>query len=367
MPEAVEDGVRRVLRQVACLRLQGVHWAGAAEQVDGLSADELLDICWEHEELWEKTCARAERDMVRRLAGRALTILEEVMTGGDESLAARASEAVLLHQRHLDRMNGERELSTPGAAPLGARGEAILLPEPRQGGRNLDGLTGGQETSFGEGPQNGNEPPTDSPEEIREIALRAMRRLDELLPEAPPTALRAAEGILRHYRYWHWSNAVISRRGRAAKTRKEPDWKAILPWQEEDAPPPPDRISIHENGALIGQEGRVVEFARPGVSSESWEKTGAEADEYIRELVQGEKPGVEFMWYGHWLTTHLERIAGRDNIPWPPPEEMVSGRWYAVYDEELRDLRVKPLPDAWQTGDPEPPDGWGPNSRASPN
>ncbi len=365
MPEAVEDGVRRVLRQVACLRLQGVHWAGAAEHVDGLSADELMDICWEHEELWEKTCARAERDMVRRLAGRALTILEDIMTGDEASLAARASEAVLLHQRHLDRMNGGGSIQPPSHQGHqeepgnwnAAGAEASSGEQLREGSPNLVSLCLGGEKS---------------PDEIREIALRAMRRLDELLPEAPPTALRAAEGILRHYRYWHWSNAVITGRGRAAKERKSkgPDWKAILPWQQDDAPPPPDRISIHENSKSIGREGpseRVVAFARPGVSSESWEKTGAEADEYIRELVQGDKPGVEFMWYGHWRTTHLERIAGRDNIPWPPPEEMISGRWYAVYDEELRDLRAKPLPDSWQTGDPEPPDGWGPNSRASPN
>ncbi len=343
MPEAVEDGVRRVLRQVACLRLQGVHWAGAAESLDDWSADELMDLAWEHRELWEQTCAQAEHDMVRRLAGKALRALEDLLQDTNAYIVKDAAKTLLTHSRwaagnqstdytdYTDNCQGQESMTSVASVQSVDCSCASVVDLQR----------------------------------VAEIAVEAMEKLSELLhdPESR-NQLRSAQSILVQYRWW-WR--VTHPRVPRERAPKGPDWKAILPWQEEDAPPPPDRISIHENGKLIGQEGRIVEFARPGYPDASWEKTGAAADEYIRELVGGEKPGVEFMWYGHWRGTHFERIAGRDNIPWPPPEEMISGRWYAVWDEEKRDLRVKPLPDSWQTGDPEPPDGWGPNSRASPN
>ena len=343
VPEAAE-GTCQLIEKMARLRAGGDSWENVSVLLSR-PVRELKTLAWERRAEWTSLFTEA--------AGMAaLEVLADLAHGDDAHVAATAARTLLTHSRWA---GGNQPPSHQGHQEgpeiwNAAEVEAAGGMEFREGSPNLVSLCLGGE------------------EKIAKAGEAATERLVELLgDERSWVALRAAQSILVQVRsWWSWTH-VRPRAPKPEKKPKGPDWKAILPWQADDAPPPPDRISIHENGKLIGQEGRVVEFARPGVSSESWEKTGAEADEYIRELVQGEKPGVEFMWYGHWLTTHLERIAGRDNIPWPPPEEMVSGRWYAVYDEELRDLRVKPLPDSWQTGDPEPPDGWGPNSRASPN
>ncbi len=338
------DEAMGVLESAARYRAGGDSWEDVSVLLKR-PVCELKALAWERRSEWTSLFTEA--------AGMAaLEVLADLAHGSDPHVAAIAARTLLTHSRWqtgCQPPSHQEELESWSAAGAQASpGEQF-----REGSPSLVSLCLGGE------------------EKIAKAGEAATERLVELLgDEKSWVALRAAQSILVQVRsWWSWTH-VRPRAPRAEKTPKGPDWKAILPWQEEDAPPPPDRISIHENSNSIGREGpseRIVAFARPGVSSESWEKTGAEADEYIRELASGEKPGVEFMWYGHWRTTHLERIAGRDNIPWPPPEEMISGRWYAVWDEESRDIKPKPLPDSWQTGDPEPPDGWGPNSRASPN
>ena len=335
------DEAMEVLESAARYRAGGDSW----EEVSVLLSRpvrELKDLAWERREEWAGLYVQAA-------SFSALEVLTDLARHENPFVAKDAAKAILTHSRWAggnQPPSHQEELGSWSAAGVEASGGEQF----REGSSNLVPLClGGEEEMF----------------KVRELAND--RLIDLLYAKKPWVQLRAAQSLLVQFRWW-WRE-THPRLPRERKP-KGPDWKKILPWQQEDAPPPPDRISIHENSKSIGREGpseRIVAFDRPGVSSESWEKTGAEADEYIRELVQGDKPGVEFMWYGHWRATHFERIAGRDNIPWPPPEEMVSGRWYAVYDEELRDLRVKPLPDTWQTGDPEPSDGWGPNSRASPN
>ncbi len=351
------DEAMEVLESAARYRAGGDSW----EEVSTLlkrPVRELKDLAWERRSEWTSLFTEA--------AGMAaLEVLADLAHGSDPHVAATAARTLLTHSRWAGAAEPQRTQSTQREGQetaLGPRVEPLYSAE----GAAADEM--GSSSCFSVSSVSS---VVMKPEFVAEVSVEAMEKLVELLgDEKSWVALRAAQSILVQVRsWWSWTH-VRPRAPRAERTPKGPDWKAILPWQQEYAPPPPDRISIHENSKSIGREGpseRIVAFARPGVSSASWEKTGAEADEYIRELVQGDKPGVEFMWYGHWRGTHFERIAGRDNIPWPPPEEMVSGRWYAVWDEELRDIKPKPLPDTWQTGDPEPPDGWGPNSRASPN
>ncbi len=338
------DEAMGVLESAARYRAGGDSW----EEVSVLLSRpvrELKDLAWERRAEWAGLYVQAA-------SFSALEALTDLARHENPFVAKDAAKAILTHSRwagdcqppsHQDHQEGE-------CSEFSVQCSGVQNTENRELKTDLASLClGGEEGML----------------KIRELAND--RLIDLLYAKKPWVQLRAAQSLLVQFRWW-WR--VTHPRVPRERKPKGPDWKAILPWQQEDAPPPPDRISIHENSKSIGRDGpaeRIVAFDRPGVSSESWEKTGAEADEYIRELVRGEKPGVEFMWYGHWLTTHLERIAGRDNIPWPPPEEMISGRWYAVWDEELRDIKPKPLPDTWQTGDPEPPDGWGPNSRASPN
>ena len=343
------DEAMEILESAARYRAGGDSWEDVSTLLKR-PVRELKALAWERRSEWTSLFTEA--------AGMAaLEVLADLAHGSDPHVAATAARTLLTHSRWAGGESSRRCTQMDVDQDLG-RGEALT----------------GRPTAFAAEDYQGSSASicgSQFEEKITKAGEAATERLVELLgDEKSWVALRAAQSILVQVRsWWSWTH-VRPRAPKAERKPKGPDWKAILPWQQEDAPPPPDRISIHENSKSIGREGpseRIVAFARPGVSSASWEKTGAEADEYIRELASGDKPGVEFMWYGHWRGTHFERIAGRDNIPWPPPEEMVSGRWYAVWDEELRDIKPKPLPDTWQTGDPEPSDGWGPNSRASPN
>ena len=101
---------------------------------------------------------------------------------------------------------------------------------------------------------------------------------------------------------------------------------------------------------------------------------GEEAQAYIKEITQPgtQTPATETIWYGWWRGTHLVWLPDRETVPWPPPEEVLRGRWYTVWNEETGAIEVRPLPESWKAGDPEPDDGWGftaglkPPARASP-
>ncbi len=335
------DEAMDVLETAARYRAGGDSW----EEVSTLlkrPVNELKALAWERRTEWAGLYVQAA-------SFSALETLTDLAHHEDPFVAKDAAKAILTHSRW---QTGTEGGHVPEVAER-SEGKRYVSPDEADGAAQTLSVSG-----------------IDAEEMLKVRELANDRLIDLLYAEKPWVQLRAAQSLLVQFRWWWRETHPRIRAPRAEKKPKGIDWKKVLPWYDEAAPPPPDRISIHENSTLLGREGepeRVVAFARPGNADASWEKTGAAAEEYIRELVQGEKPDVEFMWYGHWRETHFERIAGRDNVPWPPPEEMVSGRWYAVWDEEARGLKVKPLPDTWQTGDPEPPDGWGPNSRASPN
>jgi len=189
---------------------------------------------------------------------------------------------------------------------------------------------------------------------------------------------------------------------------KGPDWKSILPWKEleegevrsqnratdgaistvgqdaqshrsagargTEAVIEPRNVSIYEDAAQFGKPGRLVSWmGRQNGELVSWEKTGAEAQAYIEEIVKApEKPAAETIWYGRWRGTRLVWLPDRETVPWPPPEEVLAGRWYNVWNEAAERIEVKPLPDSWKAGEAEPDDGWGPQhvhppARASPD
>ncbi len=328
------DEAVAILESAARYRAGGDSWEDVSVLLKR-PVRELKALAWERRREWTALFTEA--------AGlAALEVLADLAHGPDSHVGAIAARTLLTHSRWAGGESSRGWTRMDPDQDLG-RGEALTDMPTAFAAEDYQGSSASI---------CGSHCGSQSEEKIIKAGEAATERLLELLhDEKSWVALRAAQSILVQVRsWWSWTHV----RPRAPQREKKPqgiDWKKVLPWKQEDAPPPPDRISIHENSALIGWEGtpeRVVAFARPGDSSASWEKTGAEADEYVRELVQGDKPGVEFMWYGHWPETHFVRIAGRDTIPWPPPEEMVSGR--APLRPRRRTIFPKPSPRAAARG-----------------
>ena len=352
----MDQETRELLESCARLRAGGDSW----EEVSAIlkrPVTELKDITWQHRAEWAALFIEAAGLM-------ALEILADLAHGDDAHVAADAAKTLLTHSR----WNAESEPQRHGDTEGGR--ESTDYTDYADNSGNMQSVDGGSLC-----------PPDDwraslgGEEKAIAAGEAATEKLVELLrDEKSWVALRAAQSILVLVR-WRWDRTHPRPRAPRERKPRGPDWKSILPWESGEPEPDEARnVSIYEDAAQFGKPGRLVSWmGRRNGELVSWEKTGAEAQAYIAEIVKApEKPAAETIWYGRWRGTRLVWLPERETVPWPPPEEVLAGRWYNVWDEAAEKIEVKPLPDSWKAGEAEPDDGWGPQhvhppSRASPD